>query len=134
MDEIISYKTCAVKVRNAKLRNYLKWFSKQLCNCSFTQPRRSPGYEVDCELTSFRHLPPLPNRKITARYLFHHSYYFYWTIQSEHIPSVMKSNQTHISNQFYCSLRYSNITFLTKSPVHKKATVSTLFSLKRKHY
>jgi hypothetical protein len=23
MDEIISYKTCAVKVRNAKLRNYL---------------------------------------------------------------------------------------------------------------
>jgi hypothetical protein len=25
MDEIISYKMCAVKVRNAKLRNYLKW-------------------------------------------------------------------------------------------------------------
>jgi hypothetical protein len=24
MDEIISYKPCAVKVRNAKLRNYLK--------------------------------------------------------------------------------------------------------------
>jgi hypothetical protein len=24
MDEIISYKMCAVKVRNAKLRNYLK--------------------------------------------------------------------------------------------------------------
>jgi hypothetical protein len=24
MDEIISYKICAVKVRNAKLRNYLK--------------------------------------------------------------------------------------------------------------
>ena len=27
MDEIISYKMCAVKVRNAKLRNYLK----QMC-------------------------------------------------------------------------------------------------------
>ena len=26
MDEIISYKMCAVKVRNAKLRNYLKTF------------------------------------------------------------------------------------------------------------
>jgi hypothetical protein len=26
MDEIISYKMCAVKVRNAKLRNYLKQF------------------------------------------------------------------------------------------------------------
>ena len=26
MDEIISYKMCAVKVRNAKLRNYLKGF------------------------------------------------------------------------------------------------------------
>ena len=26
MDEIISYKMCAVKVRNAKLRNYLKHF------------------------------------------------------------------------------------------------------------
>jgi hypothetical protein len=25
MDEIISYKMCAVKVRNAKLRNYLKF-------------------------------------------------------------------------------------------------------------
>jgi hypothetical protein len=25
MDEIISYKPCAVKVRNAKLRNYLKF-------------------------------------------------------------------------------------------------------------
>jgi hypothetical protein len=25
MDEIISYKMCAVKVRNAKLRNYLKY-------------------------------------------------------------------------------------------------------------
>jgi hypothetical protein len=24
MDEIVSYKMCAVKVRNAKLRNYLK--------------------------------------------------------------------------------------------------------------
>ena len=24
MDELISYKMCAVKVRNAKLRNYLK--------------------------------------------------------------------------------------------------------------
>ena len=31
--------------------NVPKWFSKQLCNCSFTQPRRSPGYEVDYELT-----------------------------------------------------------------------------------
>jgi hypothetical protein len=27
MDEIISYKICAVKVRNAKLRNYLKMFA-----------------------------------------------------------------------------------------------------------
>jgi hypothetical protein len=27
MDEIIRYKMCAVKVRNAKLRNYLKWFN-----------------------------------------------------------------------------------------------------------
>jgi hypothetical protein len=26
MDEIISYKMCAVKVRNAKLRNYLKCY------------------------------------------------------------------------------------------------------------
>jgi hypothetical protein len=25
MDEIISYKMCAVKVRNAKLRNYLEY-------------------------------------------------------------------------------------------------------------
>jgi hypothetical protein len=30
MDEIISYKMCAVKVRNAKLRNYLKWVFKIL--------------------------------------------------------------------------------------------------------
>jgi hypothetical protein len=29
MDEIISYKMCAVKVRNAKLRNYLKRISRQ---------------------------------------------------------------------------------------------------------
>jgi hypothetical protein len=29
MDEIISYKICAVKVRNAKLRNYLKPQPKQ---------------------------------------------------------------------------------------------------------
>jgi hypothetical protein len=29
MDEIISYKICAVKVRNAKLRNYLKAISTQ---------------------------------------------------------------------------------------------------------
>ena len=28
MNEIISYKMCAVKVRNAKLRNYLKY-----CSC-----------------------------------------------------------------------------------------------------
>jgi hypothetical protein len=28
MDEIISYKMCAVKVRNAKLRNYLKIAAK----------------------------------------------------------------------------------------------------------
>jgi hypothetical protein len=28
MDEIISYKMCAVKVRNAKLRNYLKTLSR----------------------------------------------------------------------------------------------------------
>jgi hypothetical protein len=30
MDEITSYKMCAVKVRNAKLRNYLK----SLCICN----------------------------------------------------------------------------------------------------
>jgi hypothetical protein len=31
MDEIISYKMCAVKVRNAKLRNYLNYaVSKQI--------------------------------------------------------------------------------------------------------
>jgi hypothetical protein len=30
MDEIISYKMCAVKVRNAKLRNYLKWLNEGL--------------------------------------------------------------------------------------------------------
>ena len=29
MDEIISYKMCAVKVRNAKLRNYLKKYSRE---------------------------------------------------------------------------------------------------------
>jgi hypothetical protein len=29
MDEIISHKMCAVKVRNAKLRNYLNWDYKQ---------------------------------------------------------------------------------------------------------
>jgi hypothetical protein len=33
MDEIISYKMCAVKVRNAKLRDYLKKVIK-----SFIQP------------------------------------------------------------------------------------------------
>ena len=27
MDEIISYKMCAVKVRNAKLRNYLNFYN-----------------------------------------------------------------------------------------------------------
>jgi hypothetical protein len=39
MDEIISYKMCAVKVRNAKLRNYLKpvtdeqvFYDKFLCD------------------------------------------------------------------------------------------------------
>ena len=31
MDEIISYKMCAVKVRNAKLRNYLKVATPILC-------------------------------------------------------------------------------------------------------
>ena len=30
MDEIISYKMCAVKVRNAKLRNYLKLHCAQM--------------------------------------------------------------------------------------------------------
>ena len=30
MDEIISYKMCAVKVRNAKLRNYLNITNKWL--------------------------------------------------------------------------------------------------------
>ena len=30
MDEIISYKMCAVKVRNAKLRNYLKAHKRSL--------------------------------------------------------------------------------------------------------
>ena len=34
MDEIISYKMCAVKVRNAKLRNYLKVVSGNFC-CDF---------------------------------------------------------------------------------------------------
>jgi hypothetical protein len=39
MDEIISYKMCAVKVRNAKLRNYLnndyfrKWAFSVLVQC-----------------------------------------------------------------------------------------------------
>jgi hypothetical protein len=28
MDEMISYKMCAVKVRNAKLRNYLKGYPR----------------------------------------------------------------------------------------------------------
>jgi hypothetical protein len=32
MDEIISYKMCAVKVRNAKLRNYLKGRKFELYN------------------------------------------------------------------------------------------------------
>ena len=36
MDEIISYKLCAVKVRNAKLQNYLK--SKFDCNSTSHQP------------------------------------------------------------------------------------------------
>jgi hypothetical protein len=35
MDEIISYKMCAVKVRNAKLQNYLK--------CNITQGVESFG-------------------------------------------------------------------------------------------
>ena len=30
MDEIISYKMCAVKVRNAKLRNYLNWLKLRI--------------------------------------------------------------------------------------------------------
>jgi hypothetical protein len=34
MDEIISYKMCAVKVRNAKLRNYLNW----------GEPERAPQF------------------------------------------------------------------------------------------
>jgi hypothetical protein len=33
MDEIISYKMCAVKVRNAKLRNYLKAIRTNTQNC-----------------------------------------------------------------------------------------------------
>ena len=32
MDEIISYKMCAVKVRNAKLRNYLKTIDNEIIN------------------------------------------------------------------------------------------------------
>ena len=36
MDEIISYKMCAVKVRNAKLRNYLKSCPKSfLTSCGY---------------------------------------------------------------------------------------------------
>jgi hypothetical protein len=31
MDEIISYKMCAAKVRNAKLRNYLKQYFSLSC-------------------------------------------------------------------------------------------------------
>ena len=36
MDEITSYKMCAVKVRNAKLRNYLKVTKIGLC-CSILE-------------------------------------------------------------------------------------------------
>ena len=43
MDEIISYKMCAVKVRNAKLRNYLKYILT----------RRAIGQNVDVLLVFF---------------------------------------------------------------------------------
>ena len=47
MDEIISYKMCAVKVRNAKLRNYLKGVSLKACGtvCGTAQPR-SQGFRM----------------------------------------------------------------------------------------
>jgi hypothetical protein len=35
MDEIISYKMCAVKVRNAKLRNYLTTHFTDMCIPNF---------------------------------------------------------------------------------------------------
>jgi hypothetical protein len=37
MDEIISYKMCAVKVRNAKLRNYLKTITKTMLHGIFNR-------------------------------------------------------------------------------------------------
>jgi hypothetical protein len=42
MDEIISYKPCAVKVHNAKLRNYLNYhlFSGEILNPKFVVPFR----------------------------------------------------------------------------------------------
>ena len=40
MDEIISYKMCAVKVRNAKLRNYLKRVLYVIKNAKFSKTVR----------------------------------------------------------------------------------------------
>ena len=41
MDEIISYKMCAVKVRNAKLRNYLNIYKQHRGKTS----AHAPNYE-----------------------------------------------------------------------------------------
>jgi hypothetical protein len=43
MDEIISYKMCAVKVRNAKLRNYLIKASRYTANA---RQRRNLRYQA----------------------------------------------------------------------------------------
>ena len=37
MREIISYKVCAVKVRNAKLRNYLNWSCERTARHKLTE-------------------------------------------------------------------------------------------------
>jgi hypothetical protein len=44
MDEIISYKICAVKVRNAKLRNYLKEVFEKLASVCFFKLHEKPYY------------------------------------------------------------------------------------------
>jgi hypothetical protein len=49
MDEIISYKMCAVKVRNAKLRNYLK--REKLENITVPAGESMYNFVSKCSLT-----------------------------------------------------------------------------------
>jgi hypothetical protein len=83
MDEIISYKMCAVKVRNAKLRNYLKIRSgfRNFYRLSRTSLTSTNAFTISClSIEPPAPPPPHPGKlgsaalvQTFAKSLLHHS-------------------------------------------------------------